>query len=128
MKKFMSVALLFVAGLVGAAKIPEGLWYQTSSTAGDCAKCTITIKYITPSIFLVEANNNWAGFAYYDIDSDVYEGVMEWKVDINDHYKPYTVFRMKFVYEGRTLNLYVYDYKHQKLVFKVTYRHKNTIE
>ena len=43
------LGLLFSCTVISlAGQIPEGIWYQTSSTAGDCPNCEIVIKKITP--------------------------------------------------------------------------------
>jgi len=84
-----------------ASQVSDGTWYQTSSTAGDCPNCLISIERDTPHIIKLTANNGWTGYGYYSSNSDSYTGAFQWK---SGEYKNH-VFFMDLTYEGKTLTM-----------------------
>lgn len=100
-----------------AAEIPAGTWQQSSSTAGDCADCTITVTKATPQIIQFTSNNGWKGYAYYASKEDTYKGAFQWEgADYRN-----TVFLVQLTYEGKTLSLKT---ESPALSFSSTYRKK----
>lgn len=71
---FVAALLAVGAGNVIAEQLPAGAWLQTSSTAGDCADCQITVTKVTPQIVQVTSNNGWTGYAHYVSSNDRYVG------------------------------------------------------
>jgi len=116
---FAATAALVLASLnVSAKPVVPGVWAQTSSTAGDCPNCQITITERTPHIIEITANNQWVGYAYYSKATDNYIGAFEWKAGSGSEYED-VVFKVEFVYEGSTLTMKA---KSDKLSFNATFR------
>jgi hypothetical protein len=116
-----AMAILLLISLNASAEpVAAGVWEQTSSTAGDCPSCEITITKRTPHIIELAANNQWLGYAYYSSQNDNYVGAFEWQAGAGDAYQG-VVFTVVLVYEGRTLKM---NAKSDKLNFTATYRKK----
>lgn len=120
--KFMSACV--AAGLALAAfdatagQVPSGTWLQTSSTAGDCADCEITVTRTTPQIIHFASNNGWEGYAHYSTKDDAYKGAIQFEA--GNGYDG-VVFLVVARYEGKTLS---FDAKSSALDFAATYRKK----
>lgn len=114
----LSAAVVIGSFQVMAGEIPEGTWKQTSSTAGDCSTCTVTISRPTPHIIKLTANNRWIGYAHYNPSSDNYTGAFEWEAGAGGAYSN-VLFLMDLVYEGSTLTM---NARSSKLNLSVTYR------
>ena len=101
------VLVVAVAGTAYAADIESGIWLQTSSTAGDCADCSIEVTLLTPHVIGIDASNGWMGFAYYVSDQDEYRGFMELKPFSEGSPDDWLnkVFTIRLVLEKMTLNL-----------------------
>lgn len=111
----VAATLFSVAFNVSAAEVPSGSWLQSSSTAGDCADCQITLTTVTPQILQIGSNNGWKGFAYYSSKEDKYKGAMQ----SNDY--PNVVAVVELTYEGKTLSLRA---ESPAVNFSSTYRKK----
>lgn len=86
MKKLLCsiIAIAAFVSPAGAEPIPSGGYKQTFSTyGGQCATCSIYVKYKTAHIIEISANNNWIGYAVYDQDTDKYVGFWEWRRGAN---------------------------------------------
>lgn len=115
-----ATAAFILASLNASAEpVPAGVWTQTSSTAGDCPNCEITITKKTPHIIELTANTQWVGYAYYSAN-DNYVGAIEWEAGKGGAYAG-VVLTVELVYEGKTLKLTA---KSNKLNFSATYRKK----
>lgn len=114
-------SLLVAATLAGAAfdssaaEVSQVSWLQSSSTAGDCADCTIMLTKTTPQIVQVASNNGWKGFVVYSSTEDKYKGAMQ-----SPDY-PNVVVVIEMTYEGKTLALRA---KSSAVSFSSTYRKK----
>lgn len=74
------IAVIFLglsAWFLFSSQIHDGYWRQTSSTAGDCAGCTVYIEHHSPDIIMIKASNGWLGYFYYDSDNDEYKGFLQ---------------------------------------------------
>ena len=118
----LSVLSWAVCGL-SAAEIDPGVWKQTSSTAGDCADCTIAVERVTSHIMHLEASNGWVGFAYYDADNDAYHGFFELTKMTDGTPANWVdrVFMIELVMERMTLNIVG---ESGDITFSATYRKK----
>lgn len=114
----IAASLAFAAFNATAGQVPSGTWQQTSSTAGDCADCQITVTKATPQIIQFASNNGWKGFAYYSAKDDAYKGAFQF--DAGQGYDN-VVFLAEARYEGKTLS---FDAKSAPLSFTATYRKK----
>ena len=103
---------------VTAGQVPSGNWQQTSSTAGDCADCEISVAKSTPQIIQITSNNGWKGYAYYSAKDDTYKGAFQFEA--GQGYDN-VVFLLEARYEGKTLSV---DAKSAPLSFAATYRKK----
>jgi len=56
--------LLLISVTAQAGPSVTGTWKQSESTAGDCPKCTITIRQVTDHIIRIKSSNLWTGFAF----------------------------------------------------------------
>ena len=115
-----TAALVLTSLHASAEPAPAGVWAQTSSTAGDCAACEISITNKTPHIVELIGNNYWIGYAYYSSTSDKYIGVFELQAGTGGAYDR-VVFTVELVYEGQTLKM---NAKSDKLSLTATYRKK----
>jgi hypothetical protein len=115
-----TAALILVSLNASAEPVSTGVWAQTSSTAGDCPNCEITITKKTPHIIELAGNNQWVGYAYYSSANDNYIGAFEWEAGKGGSYGG-VIFAVELVYEGKTLKL---NAKSDKLSFIATYRKK----
>lgn len=118
------VILILLTGTVlsmQAEQIEPGVWKQTSSTAGDCPDCTVTITQLSPHIIGLDANNGWIGFAYYISGKDEYTGFLELKNIEQAHLKNWKdkVFIMRLMLDKMTLNL---EGETEDISFTATYR------
>ena len=113
-----TVALVLASLNASAEPVSAGVWAQTSSTAGDCANCQITITNKTPHIIELVGNNQWIGYAHYSSATDNYIGAFEWEAGKGGSYDG-VVFAVEFVYEGQTLKM---NAKSDKLSFSATFR------
>ena len=118
----LSVLFWAVCGL-SAAETGPGVWKQTSSTAGDCADCTIMVEKMTSHIVHLEASNGWVGFAYYDADKDAYRGFFELTKMAAGTPANWVnrVFMIELVMERMTLNI---EGESGDITFSATYRKK----
>lgn len=116
--RVLVASILALAAFNGAAaEIPAGVWQQSSSTAGDCAECTITVTKTTPQIIQYTSSNGWKGYAYYSSSEDKYKGAFQWEeADYAN-----VVFLVQLTYEGKTLTLKAGSVP---LSFSSTYRKK----
>lgn len=117
---FVSAVFVLAAGNVSAEQIPPGTWLQTSSSAGDCADCEITIATATPQIIRMSSNNGWTGYAHYSAADDAYKGAFQWNADAGGAYDN-VVFLVELTYEGKTLS---FKANSEPLSFSSTYRRK----
>jgi hypothetical protein len=115
-----TAALALTSLNASAEPVPAGVWAQTSSTAGDCPACQITITTKTPHIVELVGNNQWIGYAYYSSTNDKYIGAFEWEAGRGGAYDG-VVFTVELVYEGQTLTMYA---KSDKLSLRGTFRKK----
>lgn len=118
---FIISVFLTSPSVLYAGRIDTGTWKQTSSTAGDCPDCRITVTQHTPHIIKLEANNGWLGFAYYIPANDEYKGFMELKKGAKHRKENWKniVFSIRLVRERMTLNL---DAESEPVDFSATYR------
>ncbi len=121
LRVLLCVAGLAIATSAYAAEVEEGLWKQTSTTAGDCADCMVTITKLTPHIVRLEANNGWIGIAYYDREKDEYRGFLELTKMHSGTPEDWInkVFMIRLIMERMTLNL---EGEAENISFSVTYR------
>lgn len=117
---FIAAMLATGAGQAIAAQLPAGKWVQTSSTAGDCADCEITVSKTTPQILHIASNNGWAGYAVYSAKNDTYIGAFQWDAAPGGQYEN-VVFKIELTYEGKTLSVKT---ESEPLNFSSTYRKK----
>jgi len=109
-----------------AAKIESGVWRQTSSNAGDCPNCIITVKQVYDDIIQIEAAREsdatikWVGFYVYHKDTDEYKGFERWFYQ-SGPWKD-AIGESILVFEGTTLSKRA-DYG-KNGVLKGTYRKK----
>ena len=115
-RAFAIASLALAAFNVTAGQVPSGNWQQTSSTAGDCADCEITVTRTTPQIIQFVSNNGWQGYAYYSAKDDAYKGAFQF--DAGQGYDN-VVFLVEARYEGKTLS---FDAKSVPLSYTATYR------
>jgi hypothetical protein len=116
-----ATAALILASLSASAEpVSAGVWAQTSSTAGDCPDCEITITKKTPHIIELVGSNQWIGYASYSSAGDNYIGAFEWEAGKGGAYDG-VVFTVSLVYEGQILKM---NAKSDKLSFNATYRKK----
>ncbi|MGK5090762.1 hypothetical protein WDW89_01950 [Deltaproteobacteria bacterium TL4] len=123
---FLAVTMFLITVSTGYSKnIDVGDWQQTSSTAGDCVKCIITITEETPHMIKIKANNGWVGYAYYIPIKDEYHGFFELEKGAPPPSKGWEnmVFRVKLTYDMVTLNL---EARSTKITFMSTYRKAGT--
>lgn len=123
MKKIIiiiSLYFLFFTSTGYADQISEGTWQQTSSTAGDCSSCTISVKRLSPHIIQLSSNNNWVGFAVYDNEEDNYRGISEWEFGKGGVYEG-NILILDIIHEGQTINC---KFTSIEGTFKATYRKK----
>ncbi len=125
--EFMKFTSAFVAAILSslafsaqAEQVPVGVWLQTSSTAGDCADCQITVSKPTPQIIQIESNNGWKGYAHYVAKNDRYEGAVQWAAGQGGDYE-YVVLLIQATYVGSILSLRA---ESEALSFSSTYRQK----
>ncbi len=125
--EFMKSSSVLIAAILSslafsaqAEQVPVGVWLQTSSTAGDCADCQITVSKPTPQIIQIESNNGWKGYAHYSAKADRYEGAVQWAAGQGGDYEN-VVLLIQVTYVGSTLSLRA---ESQALSFSSTYRKK----
>ncbi len=122
--KFRRVVLsaIFVFASFGAAAevIPAGLWRQTSSTAGDCSTCQLTVVQITPHILKLSTDGSFVGYAYNTQKNGIYTGVCEWEANKGGDFDN-VVFQVEMTYKGKVLSL---NAKSIPLNFSATYQKK----
>ena len=124
---FLLLILTVNASGVYAGKITPGIWGQTSSTAGECLDCTITITEETPHMIKILANNGWVGYAHYVPAKDEYHGFLELEKGAappGANWKN-TVFSMKLFLDLVTVNIEGWT---NKIRFKSTYRIKKELK
>lgn len=117
---FVAAMLAMTMGNAAAEQLATGVWLQTSSTAGDCADCEITVTRITPQIIQIASNNGWTGYAHYVFKDDRYEGAFQWNAGAGGDYQN-VVFLVDLTYERQTLT---FKAKSDPLSFSSTYRKK----
>lgn len=119
-KGFWAVFLfsMFFSSLTNAQQIIVGKYKQTSSSAGDCANCEITISREVPHIIKISANNGWIGYAYYIEQDAKYYGAFQWKSGLGYGY-PNVLFIINLTYGGGTL---VMNADSDPLSFTATFR------
>ena len=115
-----SAILALVSYDAAAEQVPPGLWFQTSSTAGDCPNCELKISRVTPHILQLSSNNGWIGYAYYTQQDDKYRGAFQWEAGKGGAYEN-VVFLLEMTYEGKTL---LFNAKSNPLTYSSTYRKK----
>lgn len=118
MRTCIALSLALSAFDVMAGQVPAGTLLQTSSTAGDCADCEITVTKATPQIIQFASNNGWRGYAHYSAKDGAYKGAFQF--DAGQGYDN-VVFLVEARYEGKTLS---FDAKSAPLSFTATYRKK----
>jgi hypothetical protein len=105
---------------VAAEPLPAGAWTQTSSTAGDCAACEVTVTQVTAHIIQLTSNKGWTGFALYEAPRAHYAGVFEW-IDGEPGEQKDTPVCIPMTYQGQTLTM---DAAAGAFNFKATFRKK----
>ncbi|MBF0351430.1 MAG: hypothetical protein HQM11_10390 [SAR324 cluster bacterium] len=105
-----------------AGRIDSGLWKQTSSTAGECLECQLTITEETPHTLKMVANNGWIGYVYYVPVKDEYHGFFELQKGASlpgaSNWKN-KVFTLKAYHDLVTLTI---EAQSEKIRFKATFR------
>lgn len=76
-RRLVVVAFVLFALPAMATPIEPGEWYQTSSTAGDCAGCFVEVHPRSPHTVEVHASNGWVAFLQYVPEAGVYTGFLE---------------------------------------------------
>lgn len=122
-KLFFMVIILMMPVALSGAELSTSVWYQTSSTAGDCAGCTISITTESPHTVVLHANNGWVGYLYYVPEEDAYHGFLELRHQGSPGFPDWRnqVFMVRGVYEGLTFTLMAESPYNQ---FTATYRER----
>ncbi len=117
------VLFLVITAAAWGAPIDEGMWMQTSSTAGDCAECGLTVEAPTPHLRAVHANNGWVAFIRYHPDEDLYTGFLELTGENEMMVENWRdeVFAVEAVVDGPTLTIEADSGMHE---FRATYRRR----
>lgn len=117
----VGVGLLASVAVVSAAPIEAGHWMQTSSTAGDCADCSLEIAAPTAHLREIHASNGWVAYLQYDPEEDRYSGFMELTREPEPDLEDWRgiVFSVEAVMDEHTLTI---EAEGGSVHFRATYR------
>jgi hypothetical protein len=105
-RTLLATVLLLAAPGTLARQISAGVYSQTwvSPVAGQCSKCEVRIRKITPHIVELTASNGWSGFAYYMPLEDRYQGTFEWWRSKRNPYAR-VLFTIELEFDGENLKM-----------------------
>lgn len=127
MKKICSavaaLSAFFVSNPAFAEPAQEGVYQQKISSydSGECSKCTVYIKKLTPHIIELTANNGWVGYAVYSSSSDEYKGFFEWRAGTNTAYLEGVLHKITLSFDRGTLTM---DGERPERVFRAVYERR----